>query len=73
MELTKLEKAIVIGTILSAIKEEEFKEYVDIEKLPQVIKGVEALADVTTRKVKKKADISLINKLIDSFLEGSEG
>ncbi|PED78978.1 hypothetical protein [Bacillus toyonensis] len=71
MQLTKLEKAIVISTILSAIKEEEFKEYVDIEKLPQVIKEVEALADNITRKAKKEADISLISKLIDSFLEES--
>ncbi|PDZ29154.1 hypothetical protein [Bacillus toyonensis] len=69
MQLTKLEKAIVIGTILSAIKAEELKEYVDIAKLPQVIKEVEALADNTTRKAKKEADISLISKLIDSFLE----
>ncbi|MCQ6359962.1 hypothetical protein [Bacillus cereus] len=72
MQLTKLEKTIVISTILSAIKAEELKEYVDIEKLPQVIKEVEALADVTTRKVKKQADISLISKFIDSLLEGSK-
>lgn len=72
MRLTKLEKAIVIGTILSAIKAKELKEYVDVEKLPQIIKEVEALADKTTRKVKKEADISLISKLIDSFLEESK-
>ncbi|MBJ8133899.1 hypothetical protein [Bacillus cereus group sp. N3] len=69
MQLTKLEKAIAIGSILSSIKAEEFKEYVEVEKIPQVIKEVEALADSTTRKVKKEADISLISKLIDSFLE----
>lgn len=69
MQLTKLEKAIAIGSILSGIKAEEFKEYVEVEKIPQVIKEVEALADKTTRKVKKEADISLISKLIDSFLE----
>ncbi|HDR7386934.1 TPA: hypothetical protein QCX13_000121 [Bacillus toyonensis] len=69
MQLTRLEKAIALGTILSAIKAEEFKEYVDVEKLPQVIKEVEALSDNTTQKVKKEADISLISKLIDSFLE----
>ncbi|MGG5762521.1 MULTISPECIES: hypothetical protein [Bacillus cereus group] len=68
MELTKLEKAIAIGTILSAIKGKEFKEYVDLEKLPPVIKEIEAVSDKTTRKVKKEADISLINKLINSFL-----
>ncbi|HDR8170441.1 hypothetical protein ACQVPW_07820 [Bacillus cereus] len=72
MELTKLEKAIALGTILSGIKAEELKEYVDVEKLPSVIKEVEALADKTTRKVKKEADISLISKFIDSFLEGSK-
>ncbi|HFJ9286768.1 TPA: hypothetical protein ACGW44_004705 [Bacillus toyonensis] len=69
MQLTKLEKAIVIGTIFSAIKAEELKEYVDVEKLPPLIKEIEALSDNTTRKVKKEADISLISKLIDSFLE----
>ncbi|OXB95636.1 MULTISPECIES: hypothetical protein [Bacillus] len=72
MQLTKLEKAIAIGSILSGIKEEKFKEYVEVEKIPQVIKEVEALADKTTRKVKKEADISLISKLIDSFLEESK-
>lgn len=69
MQLTKLEKAIVISSILSGIKAEELKEYVDVEKLPPLIKEVEVLADKTTRKVKKEADISLISKLIDSFLE----
>ncbi|HDR7449710.1 TPA: hypothetical protein QCX35_005943 [Bacillus toyonensis] len=69
MQLTKLEKAIAVSSILSGVKAEEFKEYVDVERLPQVIKEVEALADNTTRKVKKEADISLISKLIDSFLE----
>ncbi|AJQ59296.1 hypothetical protein CON48_18820 [Bacillus thuringiensis] len=72
MQLTKLEKAIAIGSILSGIKGEEFKEYVEVEKIPQVIKEVEALADKTTRKVKKEADISLISKLIYSFLEESK-
>ncbi|WP_257149803.1 hypothetical protein [Bacillus cereus] len=38
MELTKFEKAIAISSILSGIKVEEFKEYVDVQKLPQVIK-----------------------------------
>ncbi|PEN31080.1 hypothetical protein CN543_29790 [Bacillus toyonensis] len=69
MQLTKLEKAIAISSIFSGIKAEELKEYVDVERLPQVMKEVEALADNTTWKVKKEADISLISKLIDSFLE----
>ncbi|PHE74406.1 hypothetical protein COF80_33085 [Bacillus toyonensis] len=69
MQLTKLEKAIVISTILSAIKAEELKEYVHVEKLPLLIKEIESLADNTTRKTKKEADIRLIGKLIDSFLE----
>lgn len=69
MQFTKLEKAIVIGTILSAIKAKELKEYVDVEKLPPLIKEIEALSDNTTRKAKKEADIVLINKLIDSLLE----
>lgn len=72
MELTKLEKAIFISTILSAIKDDDLKQYVDLEKLPSLIKEVEALADSITRKAKKEVDIVLINKTIDSFLEESK-
>lgn len=68
MKLTKLEKAIAIGTILSAVTKEELNEYVDPEKLQSLIKGIEVLGGNTTPNVKKEADISLINKLINSFL-----
>lgn len=37
-KLTKLEKAIAIGTILSAVTEEELKEYVVLEKFQSFIK-----------------------------------
>ncbi|MDM5235477.1 hypothetical protein QUF83_04470 [Bacillus cereus] len=72
MQLTKLEKAIVIGTILSAVTEEELKEYVALEKLQLLVKEIDVLARNTTPNVKKEADISLINKLTDSFLEESK-
>ncbi|MEK4710798.1 hypothetical protein [Bacillus sp. FSL R10-2780] len=72
MQLTKLEKAIAIGTILSAVTEEELKEYVALEKLQLLVKEIDVLAGNTTPNVKKEADISLINKLIDSFLEESK-
>ncbi|PEC19300.1 hypothetical protein [Bacillus cereus] len=72
MQLTKLEKAIAIGTILSAVTEEELKEYVALEKLQLLVKEIDVLARNTTPNVKKEADISLINKLIDSFLEESK-
>ncbi|AFQ27604.1 hypothetical protein P4493_15870 [Bacillus thuringiensis] len=71
-KLTKLEKAIAIGTILSAVTEEELKEYVVLEKLQSFIKQGDVLSGNTTPNEKKEADISLINKLIDSFLEESK-
>ncbi|MEX0375680.1 hypothetical protein AB3X48_00655 [Bacillus sp. S4] len=72
MELTKLERAIMIGTILSAVTEEELKEYVAIEKFQSFIKKGDALAGNTTPNAKREADISLINKLIDLSLEESK-
>ncbi|PGE60363.1 hypothetical protein [Bacillus toyonensis] len=71
-QLTKLEKAIAIGTIHSAVTEEELKEYVVLEKLQSSIKQGDVLSGNTTPNEKKEADISLINKLIDSFLDESK-
>lgn len=72
VELTKVEKAIVIATILHAIDEEELEEYVELEKLLPLIKVLDGLYENTTPKVKKEATVSLINKLIDDFLKGNK-
>ncbi|MEX0416519.1 hypothetical protein [Bacillus sp. C30] len=72
MELTKLEKAITIGTILSALTEKELKGYIDLEKLQAFIEQSEVLDENITPNEKKEADKTLINKLIDSFLEESK-
>ncbi|PDZ42266.1 hypothetical protein [Bacillus wiedmannii] len=73
MELTKLEKAIAIGTILSTLTEEELKESVGLEKLQAFIEQGEVLDENITPNEKKEADKTLINKLIDSFLEECKG
>ncbi|MFH7833838.1 hypothetical protein [Bacillus luti] len=69
MELTRLEKAIAIGTILSALTEVELEEYVGLEKLQAFVEQGEALGENIKPNQKKEADKNLINKLIDSFLE----
>ncbi|MEG7934975.1 hypothetical protein J0817_19850 [Bacillus mobilis] len=69
MELTRLEKAIAIGTILSALTEVELEEYVGLEKLQAFIEQGEVLGENIKPNEKKEADKNLINKLIDSFLE----
>ncbi|PDY76943.1 hypothetical protein [Bacillus cereus] len=69
MELSKLEKAIAISTVITSIDMKELEEYMDLEKVPLLIESVEELYNNTTPKAKKEADISLISKLIDSFLE----
>ncbi|MEJ9111498.1 hypothetical protein LAV76_01865 [Bacillus paramobilis] len=72
MELTNIEKAIAIGTILSALTEEELGEYVGLEQLQVFIEQGEVLGENITPNGKKEADKNLINKLMDSFLEESK-
>ncbi|MGF2618673.1 hypothetical protein [Bacillus cereus] len=72
MELTKIEEAIAIGTILSALTEEELGEYVGLEQLQVFIEQGEVLGENITPNGKKEADKNLINKLMDSFLEESK-
>ncbi|MFE4764403.1 hypothetical protein [Bacillus mycoides] len=68
-QLTKLEKGIIIGTILGAIGEEELEEYIEVEKFEPLIKPFDEMQDNTTPKAKKEAITSLLNKLTDDFLK----
>ncbi|OXB98929.1 MULTISPECIES: hypothetical protein [Bacillus] len=68
-QLTKLEKAIVIGTILNAIGEEKLEEYIELEKIEPLIETFDDMQENTTPKEKKEATTNLINKLIEDFLK----
>lgn len=64
MQLTELEKAIALGTILNAIGEENLEDYVELESLRPVVKVLNRLNKRTKPKEKKEAITSLIGKLM---------
>lgn len=72
MELTKLEKAIALGTILNAIEEDKLEEYVELETLRPVVKVLNRLNKRTKTEEKKEAITSLISKLMDDLLNDKE-
>ncbi|PEQ47805.1 hypothetical protein CN468_19950 [Bacillus cereus] len=72
MQLTKLEKAIALGTILNAIDEDKLEEYVELETLRPVVKVLNRLNKRTKSKEKKEAVTNLISKLMDDLLNDKE-
>ncbi|MCU4757410.1 hypothetical protein OCA26_14905 [Bacillus cereus] len=72
MQLTKLEKAIALGTILNAIDEDKLEEYVELETLRPVVKVLNRLHKRTKPKEKKEAVTNLISKLMDDLLNDKE-
>ncbi|MEC2869940.1 hypothetical protein ACIQHV_11095 [Bacillus bombysepticus] len=70
MELNKLEKAMIVGIILKALRsKKKMKQYVGLEKLPDVIKVLDELQVDTTFEDREEALTSLIDKLIDDLSE----
>ncbi|MFJ7552434.1 hypothetical protein ACIQXZ_00775 [Bacillus thuringiensis] len=70
MELNKLEKAMVIGIILRALRsKKKIKQYVGLERLPDVIQVLDELQENKRLEDKEEAITSVINKLLDDLLE----
>lgn len=70
MDFNKLEKAMIVGIILKALRsKKKIKQYVGLEKLPDVIKVLDELQESTTFEDREEALTSLIDKLIDDLLE----
>ncbi|MES5834646.1 hypothetical protein [Bacillus cereus group sp. MG11] len=72
MQLTQLENAIALGTILNAIDEDKFEEYVGLESLRPEVKVLNNLHKRTKSEEKKGAITNLITKLIDDLLNSKE-
>ncbi|MFV1018720.1 hypothetical protein JOY40_07450 [Bacillus tropicus] len=72
MELSKLEKAIALGTILNSIDEDNLEEYVELETLRPVVKVLNRLNKRTKPEKKKEAVTNLISQLMDDLLNGKE-
>ncbi|WP_267377979.1 hypothetical protein [Bacillus sp. GM_Baccil_2] len=74
MELNNLEKAMTIGIILRALRsKKKIKQYVGLERLPDVIKVLDELQENATLEEKEEAIASVINKLLDDLLEKDKG
>ncbi|MGN4717895.1 hypothetical protein ACTFQ7_18960 [Bacillus cereus group sp. MYBK226-2] len=70
MELNKLEKTIMIGIILRALRSrKKIKQYVGLDRVPDLIKLMDESQKNTTPEDKEEAITSLINKLSDDLLE----
>ncbi|WP_256869988.1 DXO/RAI1 family decapping nuclease [Bacillus sp. CDB3] len=54
MELTKLENAIALSTILNAIDKDNLEEYVELKTLRLVVNNLQKLNDRTTPEKRKK-------------------
>ncbi|OTW72651.1 hypothetical protein BK727_07145 [Bacillus thuringiensis serovar roskildiensis] len=72
MELSKLEKAIALGTILNSMDEDNLEEYVELETLRPVVKVLNRLNKRTKPEQKKEAITNLISKLMDDLLNSKE-
>lgn len=74
MPLNKMEKAMTIGIILRALRSrKKIKQYVGLERLPDVIKVLDELQENATLEEKEEAIASVINKLLDDLLEKDKG
>lgn len=72
IELSKLEKAIALGTILNYIGENDIEDYVELELLRPLAKVLNKLHKRTKPEEKKEAITGLINKLMGDLLNSKE-
>ncbi|PFT96562.1 hypothetical protein COK81_08215 [Bacillus thuringiensis] len=73
MGLNKLEKAMIVGIILKALRsKKKIKQYVGLERLPDVIQVLDELQESTTFEDREEAITSVINKLMDDLLESGK-
>lgn len=74
MDFNKLEKAMIVGIILKALRsKKKIKQYVGLEKLPDVIKVLDELQRDTTFEDREEAITSVINKLMDDLSDKDKG
>ncbi|KXY95820.1 MULTISPECIES: hypothetical protein [Bacillus cereus group] len=74
VEFNKLEKAMIVGIILRALRsKKKIKQYVGLERLPNVIKVLNELQMITTFEGREEALISLLNKLLNALSEDDKG
>lgn len=72
--MNKIEKGMIVGIILRSLRsKKKIKQYVGLERLPDLIKVLDELQESTTFEDKKEAITTVINKLMDDLLEKDKG
>lgn len=70
MTLNQLEKAMILGIILRALRsKKKIRQYVGLERLSDLIKVIDELQENTTFESKEETIKSVINKLMEDLLE----
>ncbi|MED2797383.1 hypothetical protein P4244_07205 [Bacillus thuringiensis] len=65
---------MIVAIILKALRsKKKIKQYVGLEKLPDVIKVLDELQMDTTFEDREEAITSVINKLMDDLLDKDKG
>ena len=68
MELTKIEKSVIVGTVLLSLGEDKMEDYLDegtLERLDKIFKDIE---ENTTPKLLRESGFSAIEKIVKDFL-----
>ncbi|MGK8429243.1 hypothetical protein OF864_14245 [Bacillus cereus] len=74
MDFNKLEKAMIVGIILKALRsKKKIKQYVGLERLSNVIPVLDELQESSLFEDREEAITSIINKLLDDLLEKDKG
>ena len=64
---------MIVGIILKALRsKKKIKQYVGLERLPDVIQVLDELQESTTFEDREEAITSVINKLMDDLLESGK-
>lgn len=69
MQLTKLEKIGIVSSILVAIGEDVLAQHINLQRLEEEFGPI---VDGATEKDCGEATLSVLNKMIDSLLEGKQ-
>lgn len=69
MELTKLEKAVVVSTFVAAIGGKEIKEHIGVQTTGHIEKVFEELIYNTAPKEIQEVGVNVLNKFIHDLLK----
>lgn len=69
MELTKIEKVIVISAFAESLTEDELEKHIDKQSLEKLGVKLEQIYDHSTPKELRESATSVLNKFVSNLLE----